>query len=325
MAKANKFQKSFIVPKLYIKLYHYYLNPYPPMNRNEFLQRSSALLAGSLFMPSILSSQAFTKKPLGVQLFTLFGKIDQDVKGNLQKLAELGYTEIESAFSFKSGFYGLSGSDFMSMQKDLGLKWVSHHVIGAPFKPRPGMDASRMPKLPTLKNDANELVDTVAAAGVKYMVCANIPIENKAEVAEAVELLTKTGQAAKKAGLVFCYHNHDAEFKMIDGQRAFDVFSKEIPADLMKFELDLGWASKAGEDPVALFAQQPGRFPLCHLKDFDTDFKNIVPVGTGIVNYKRILDASAKGGVQHFFVEHDMPKDAFESLRISKKNLDSIL
>jgi sugar phosphate isomerase/epimerase len=295
------------------------------MKRSEFLQRSSALLAGSLFMPSLLGNQAFTKKPLGVQLFTLFGKIDQDVKGNLQKLAELGYTEIESAFGFKPGFYGLSGSEFMSMQKDLGLKWVSHHVFGAHLKPRPGFDASRMPKMLNLKNDANELVDTVAAAGVNYLVCANIPIETKAEVAEAVEILTKAGQAAKKAGLTFCYHNHDAEFKMIDGQRAFDVFSNEIPADLMKFELDLGWVSKAGEDPVALFAKQPGRFPLCHLKDFDAEFKNIVPVGTGIINYKRILDASAKGGLQHFFVEHDMPKDAFESLGIAKKNLDVIL
>lgn len=295
------------------------------MKRSEFLQKSSALVAGSLFMPSLLANQAFTKKPLGVQLFTLFGKIDQDVKGNLQKLAELGYTEIESAFGFKPGFYGLTGPEFMAMQKDLGLKWVSHHVIGAPLKPRPGFDASRMPKFLTLKQNANELVDTVAAAGVKYMVCANIPIETKAEVAEAVELLTKTGQAAKKAGLIFCYHNHDSEFKVIEGQRAFDVFSKEIPADLMKFELDLGWASKAGEDPVALFAQQPGRFPLCHLKDFDADFKNIVPVGTGIINYKRILEASSKGGIDHFFVEHDMPKDAFESLRLAKTNLDAIL
>jgi sugar phosphate isomerase/epimerase len=295
------------------------------MKRSEFLQKSSALVAGSLFMPSLLANQAFTKKPLGVQLFTLFGKIDQDVKGNLQKLAELGYTEIESAFGFKPGFYGLTGPEFMAMQKDLGLKWVSHHVIGAPLKPRPGFDASRMPKFLTLKQNANELVDTVAAAGVKYMVCANIPIETKAEVAEAVELLTKTGQAAKKAGLIFCYHNHDSEFKVIEGQRAFDVFSKEIPADLMKFELDLGWASKAGEDPVALFAQQPGRFPLCHLKDFDADFKNIVPVGTGIINYKRILEASSKGGIEHFFVEHDMPKDAFESLRLAKTNLDAIL
>ena len=74
------------------------------MKRSEFLQKSSALVAGSLFMPSLLANQAYTKKPLGVQLFTLFGKIDQDVKGNLQKLADLGYTEIESAFGFKPGF-----------------------------------------------------------------------------------------------------------------------------------------------------------------------------------------------------------------------------
>jgi len=78
-------------------------------------------------------------------------------------------------------------------------------------------------------------------------------------------------------------------------------------------------------DPLELFKQHPGRFPLCHIKDFDSEFKNILPVGEGVINYKRIFDAAKSGGLEHFFVEHDFPKDAFESLRISKKALDAIL
>jgi hypothetical protein len=76
---------------------------------------------------------------------------------------------------------------------------------------------------------------------------------------------------------------------------------------------------------VELFKAQPGRFPLCHIKDFDEGFKNIVPAGSGIVNFKRILDAASIGGLKHFFIEHDMPKDAIESLTIGKKNIGPLL
>jgi len=294
-------------------------------SRRRFLQQSSSFLAASLLAPHFLSAQSYTSRPVGIQLFTFFGKFDQDVKGNLQKIADLGYTEIESAFSMLPGFYGMKGKEFMALNKDLGLNWVSHHVVGAPLKPRPGMDMSRFPKMMNLRDDAQQSVDNAAEAGVKYLVCANIPIETKDEVSQAVVTLTKVGELAKKAGLNFCYHNHDAEFKVVDGQKAFDVFSSQIPSDLLKFELDLGWAAKAGVDPVELFKQHPGRFPLCHIKDFDSEFKNILPVGEGVVNYKRIFAAAKSGGLVHFFVEHDFPKDAFESLRISKKALDAIL
>lgn len=296
------------------------------MKRRQFIQQSSSLLASSIFLSRTATWESMlTTKPLGLQLFTLFNIIDQDVPGNLKKVADLGIKELESAFSFKPMFYGYTGKEFKSLTNNLGLNWVSHHVMGAPLKPRPGFDASKMPKFLTLKTDASQIVDNVAEAGIKYLVCANIPIESKSEVSEAVDTLGKSAELAKKAGLTFCYHNRDAEFKVVDGQRAFDVFSSQISSDLMKFELDLGWATKAGENIVELFKKQPGRFPLCHIKDFDADFKNIVPVGQGIVNYEPIFKAASIGGLQHYFLEHDMPKDAFESIRLGKSALDKIL
>ena len=294
-------------------------------SRRRFLQQSSSFLAASLLAPHFLSAQSYTSRPVGIQLFTFFGKFDQDVKGNLQKIADLGYSEIESAFSMLPGFYGMKGKEFMALNKDLGLNWVAHHVGGAPMKPRPGADMSRFPKMLNLRDDAQQAVDNAAEAGVKYLVCANTPIDTKDEVSASVASMYKAAELAKKAGLIFCYHNHDAEFKVVDGQKAFDVFTSQIPADLLKFEIDLGWAAKAGVDPVELFKQHPGRFPLCHIKDLDAEFKNILPVGEGVVNYKRIFAAAKSGGLEHFFVEHDFPKDAFESLRISKKALDAIL
>jgi sugar phosphate isomerase/epimerase len=79
-------------------------------------------------------------------------------------------------------------------------------------------------------------------------------------------------------------------------------------------ELDLAWATKAGVDPVELFRKHPGRFPLWHVKDFDKEFKTILPVGKGVIDYKRIFAQADLSGMKHFFVEHDFPANAFESI-----------
>ncbi len=88
---------------------------------------------------------------------------------------------------------------------------------------------------------------------------------------------------------------------------------EQLDKDNVKFELDLAWAVKGGTNPVDLFNQHPGRFPLWHVKDLDKSLENILPVGEGTINYKRIFDAASAAGMQHFFVEHDMPQDAFEA------------
>jgi sugar phosphate isomerase/epimerase len=90
-------------------------------------------------------------------------------------------------------------------------------------------------------------------------------------------------------------------------------------------ELDLAWVSKAGVDPVELFKKNPGRFPLWHVKDFDKEFKTLQPVGSGVIDFKRIFANAELAGLVHPFVEHDMPPNAIESLRSSITYLNSIL
>ena len=109
-----------------------------------------------------------------------------------------------------------------------------------------------------------------------------------------------------------------SENELMIQQMVKDFAEREIRPNVMKWD-------ESQEFPVELFKKHPGRFPLCHIKDLDAEFKNILPVGEGVVNYKRIFEAAKSGGLEHFFVEHDFPKDAFESLRISKKALDIIL
>jgi sugar phosphate isomerase/epimerase len=100
----------------------------------------------------------------------------------------------------------------------------------------------------------------------------------------------------------------------VEGKIPYDIFLKETQ---VKMELDLAWAIKGGQDPVAMFKKDPGRYPLWHVKDLDSTHENILPVGSGTLDFKRIFAASESAGLEYYFIEHDMPKDAWASIQES--------
>jgi sugar phosphate isomerase/epimerase len=248
------------------------------IKRRKFLKASGAAALGSLLLSK--SNAAFFRKdmpPVGLQLFTFFNIIDDDVEGTLKKISAIGYKEIESAFSKKGGYYGMKPKEFAALVQSMGMSWKSHHVLGAQFKLPPGAklptDANGNPiKIPPMRNlteNMQELINEAAEGGVEYLVCANIPTNTTDDIKASVEVLNKTGEACKKAGLQFAYHNHDMEFHEVEGKKPYNIFLSQTNADEVKMELDLAWAIKGGSDPVELFKQNPGRFPLWHVKDLD--------------------------------------------------------
>ena len=305
------------------------------LQRRKFLKESTAFALGGLFFSnqSIASLFKPANHALGVQLFTFFTVIDEDVKGTLQKIAAVGYTEIESAFSKKGGYYGMKSKEFSAMLKDLGLVWTSHHVLGAPFKLPPGakmpLDVNGkpmvLPAMHNLRENLQQLVDEAAEGGIKYLVCASTPISTLNEIHTSIDILNKTGEACKKAGIQFIYHNHDAEFRSVEGQIPYEIILTQTSTDLVKMELDLAWAVKGGKDPIELFKQNPGRFPLWHLKDLDAKHETILPVGSGTIDFIRIFDNAKLSGLQHLFIEHDMPADALASITSSFNYLNKTL
>lgn len=270
--------------------------------------------------------------PPGLQLFTLFNIMDDDVRGSLKKVADIGFKEVESAFSKKGDYYGMPAKEFSAVLSDLGLSWKSHHVLGGPIKLPPpdkmpkGPDGKpiKIPLMKHLQNDMQEIVDNAAATGVPFLVCASTPIDSLDEIKKSIETLNKTGEACKKAGITLCYHNHDAEFKAVEGQKPYDLFLSQLSADI-KFELDLCWATKAGVDIPALFKQYPGRFPLWHVKDLDKSRQGPAPVGSGVVDFATIFANAETAGLQHFFVEHDTPPDPYASITESYQYLTNVL
>ncbi len=301
-------------------------------NRRNFIRNSGVMALGGLLLSGKGYASLFEKNalhPIGLQLYTLGGTIDLDVPGTLKKVADIGYKDVESAFSIKGGYYGMTPKEFAKLTKDLGLSWVSHHVIGTPFKIPPGgfkvpagMDTTRlhqlrnMPPMKNLRDNYQQVIDEVAEGGLKYLVCASIPLSTTEEINQAVEILSKAGEAAKKAGITMCYHNHTHEFEKVDGKIPYDQLL-QINSDILKMELDLGWATAAGMDPVEMFKKNPGRYPLWHVKDIVMAEKMPTEIGNGGVDFKRIFAASKESGMQYFFVEQDGATHPIESITTS--------
>lgn len=326
-------------------------------NRRHFLKQSTALTLGGLALPHLLRAEALlapNAMPVGIQLFTLFRQMNEDPKATLEQVAKAGYKEVESAFNTRGGYYGYTAKEFKKIVEDLGMTWRAHHAGGAPFRPRPQaappaggapgaggpppggaapagsgerprVDFSKMPPMLNLRDNSQQLVDEAAEGGLKYLVCASTPVATVDEINKSIEVFQKTGEAAKKAGIGFAYHNHATEFDPVEGGKTpYELILSQTDKDLVKMELDLAWATKAGKDPVELFKGQPGRFPLWHIKDIKADLKTITEVGNGVVDFKKAFAAAPIAGLKYIFVEQDMAP-GIESIQTSFRNLSNVL
>lgn len=316
------------------------------INRRKFLHQTGQLGLAGLFFPQLGSAHSLFERsvprPIGLQLYTLGNLMITDPTGTLQKLAAIGYKELESAGSQKGNFYGFTPKEFSAMVKAAGMRWRSAHVPGAPFTMAQAMhmaktaeDSARIQKMagtirnmgknPNLKDNYQQLADQAAEGGLSYLVCSSIPVHTLDEIKTAVDVFSKAGEACKKNGIQFAYHNHTTEFDEVEGHRPFDYILSNTDKQLVKMELDLAWATKAKQDPVQLFKLHPGRYPLWHVKDLDKKTMNPAEVGSGIVDFKRIFANAKESGMKYFFVEQDGAPQPLENVTHSYNYLKSML
>lgn len=291
--------------------------------RRSFLKSTSLYTAGILAAPSMASLAEYAKSTIGLQLYTVRDAMAKDPAATLARVAQIGYNSIEGAtYTNTEKFYGMDPKEFKALLTKNGLVMRSCHY-------RLGEDTNGAEK-GTILNDWDRAVEDAATLGLKYMVCAWLSPAERQGLDHYKNMAGQFNTAAEKckaAGIQFCYHNHDFEFDAQNGKYPYDVLLENADPKLVKMEMDLYWVTKAGQDPVKLFEQHPGRFPLWHLKDMDnTAAHSFTEVGNGVVDFKKIFQHKDTAGFQYFFVEQDKcPGDPFNSITTSidyiKKNL----
>lgn len=263
------------------------------------------------------------KFPIALQLYSIRFEIGDDVKATLKSLKDMGYDGVELA-----GFCGKTPAEFKAICDEVGLTPISAHV---------GYDD--MIKNPEILND-------YAAVGCKFVV---IPAlvgqyvvggERHAEVVKGIHTIAKK---ARKLGMQLGYHNHDFEFKTIDGEYALDILYKECPADVLTTEIDLCWANVGGVNPAEYLRKYKGRAEVVHFKDFvgkksekmyallgvnenekpeaNAEFE-FRPMGQGLQDVPALLEAAEAADVKWIIIEQDTPSKGKTAMQCVKEGVE---
>lgn len=182
-------------------------------------------------------------KQVYVQTASFFRELRADFHASLEKIAQAGYTGVE-LFGGIYGGYGPAG--LKDCLHGVGLELIGAHVP---------------------VDQTEEQLQYLPQAGCPYIVCPGLPIGSAEEAYRAAELLNGMGRKAQTAGMRYGYHNHNSDFDVFGGEHVIDILIRNTDPAWVTFELDAGWAWRAGVDAAAFIRKYAGRFELIHIKE----------------------------------------------------------
>ncbi len=245
---------------------------------------------------------------IAAQMYTLrdFTKTPQDLAETLKKVKKIGYDAVQM-----SGACAMPYNDLHKLLSDAGLICCATHI---------GFEQMR-------DNPAQVIQDHYAIQ-CKYPAIGGLPNEyrNAEGYKRFAKEATEVGKRLAEGGMHFGYHNHNFELEKFDGRTGLATIYEDSDPKYVKAEIDTYWIQHGGGDPAAWIEKLAGRIPLVHLKDMTVRKGNSImaEVGEGNMNWKSILGACKKAGVEWYIVEQDTcERDPFDSLAISLKNLKS--
>lgn len=263
--------------------------PYSTFSRRSFLAASAVLPLAFRALAS--ASPGFKSIPVGLELYSVRDALQKDPQATVRSVAKMGYQVVE--------FYGpyfewseAQAHDMRRLMDGLGIRCLSTHNDEANFT-----DA---------RIDHAKSLNLIL--GSQYVVQAWS--DPKPTLDGWKELAAKLNAASEKlasSGLKVGYHNHDAEWKPVEGKRPIEILAANTKPGVM-LQLDVGTCLEAGADPVAWIQANPGRIRSIHCKDWSPDpnvgYKTLF--GEGKADWKAIFKAAESvGGVEYYLVEQE--------------------
>ena len=260
------------------------------ISRRHFLGSSALGVAAALHADPL-------RLPIGCQTYPVRDALGKDFEGTLRQLAAIGYRTIEmcSPPGYERSGYGplvnLKASEMRQIIKSAGLGCESCHY-----------------QFRELKEHLDERIAFAKELGLKQMVLSTFGLKPDATMSDwmrAADELNRIGEQTQKAGLQAGFHNHNFEFKEIDGVLVYDKLMAQLDPKLVKMQFQVSVIS-LGYEAATFFQKYPGRFISIHLQDWSASEKKMVAIGQGAVDWKKLFAAAKTGGVKNYFVELNM-------------------
>jgi sugar phosphate isomerase/epimerase len=255
---------------------------------NSSLSRRT-FLGAMAATPFALRAAAAGQIPIGLELYSVRESLQKDLMGTLQAVAKMGYQCVE----FYAPYYSWMPDYARQVRKqldDLGIRCYSTHNESTAFTPE-GIGKAL---------ELNQLL------GARYVVLAHPGKVNGIEGWKRVaDSLNKANDKLASQGLHAGYHNHDEEWKIVEGQKPIEILAANTDKSIM-LQLDVGTCLEAHNDPVAWIEKNPGRNRSLHLKDWSPDRGYRVLFGEGVAPWAKILNAAeTTGGAEYYLIEQE--------------------
>jgi sugar phosphate isomerase/epimerase len=234
------------------------------------MNRRSFITTGSAaaaLLATGVARAAYLNLPIGVQLFSVRTLLPTDYAGTLKQLGAIGYKEVEAA-----GFYNKPVEEVKAAMQAAGVRCVSAHY-----------------NLALLRQHLDEIIPFHKSLGVGYVTCSSA--------------MHKDPSVKGPLSLDDWRWTAD-QFNEIATK--WEELEKHTDPAKVNFEMDCGWVTVAGQDPIKYLKQYPKRIVMLHVKDFKDNKPPSVELGTGSIDYTPIFAAAAAAGhIRHCFVEQE--------------------
>ena len=243
------------------------------------------------------------KIPIGLQLYSVRDDCARNLPAVLEAVAKMGYAAVEFA-----GYHGRNAGELRKMLDNLGLKCCGTHT---------GMD--------TLLGDAlPKTIEFNLAIGNKFLIVPWLPDQyrdSRAAWRKTAELFNELAAKVKPHGLRVGYHNHDIEFKPVEGVLPWDTFFGTAKPEVV-MQVDTGNCLQGKGDPIACLKNYPGRATTVHLKEYAPANPKAL-VGDGDVKWKEVFAiCESIGGTEWYIVEYE--SDAYPPLECVDRCLKNL-
>jgi sugar phosphate isomerase/epimerase len=269
-----------------------------PMTRRQFLQQGTAAAVALTAAPSLLADPLGL--PIGCQTYPVRKSINSNFAGTMKGLSAAGFQNIElcSPFGYEefSSLAKYKPQELRGMLHDYGLTCISAHF-----------DTSE------LFNHAEERIAWAKEFGLTQMATASLGFGTLRkgvpptvdDVNRVTDLFNTFADKAHAAGMVAVLHNEVFEITSIDGKRVYDMELERLHPETVKFQFQVS-TMQNGFDPVDYFARYPTRFISMHCQDWvmtPEGKAKEVPIGKGVVDWKKVFTAAKGAHIQNYFVE----------------------